>query len=193
MKSKGYTIIEVLIASSLMIVLGLGIVGLQRILAVSQVETFENFLSIDQSNIALTLFEKELRTASYSDSGAYPIELADNYEIIFYSDIDHDGQAEKVRYYVSGTSFYKEIINPEGNPVTYPQAQAITYVITEGLINPGTPVFTYYNEDWPMDTTNNPLPIPATASEVRMVSANINLEKFSLNANVHIRTVKDNL
>ena len=46
---------------------------------------------------------KEIREARTSDDGSYPIEKARDKEFIFYSDIDKDGEVERVRYFLGTT------------------------------------------------------------------------------------------
>jgi hypothetical protein len=166
---KGFTIIEVSIAGLLIVALGVGLVTLQHFMTQGQLTAISSFLSVDQSNYAVSTIIREIRTARKGDNGTFPLELADSQEIIFYSDIDSDGKTERVRYYVDGTRLMKSVIKPTGNPLSYPENQAKTKVITEYLRNGSLPTFYYYNQDWPQDTTNNPLPTPANLNQVRLV------------------------
>ena len=58
----------------------------------------------------------ELRKTQNSATGGYPIELASTSEIAFFSDIDSNGNVEKVRYFLSGNRLRKGVTPPTGSP-----------------------------------------------------------------------------
>jgi len=60
---------------------------------------------------------KELREARMGDDGSYIIEKAEDYEIVFYSDIDKDGDTEKVRYFV----YQSQTLGSANDCVSYSQ------------------------------------------------------------------------
>ncbi len=201
MMKKGFTIVEVMVGAVLLVALGVGIVGLQYVMSKGQVTSMDQFLIVNESNFAVGSFAREIRTARSGDNGTYLMELADNQEIIFYSDIDVDGQSERVRYYLSGTDLVKSVIEPMGTPASYPPENAKTKTIAQNVRNGDEPVFYYYNSDWPGDTINNPLPTPADLSEIRVVQIFLRLntrdgepeKDYILNTFSQIRTRKDNL
>ncbi len=47
---------------------------------------------------------REIRQAQEGEDGTYPIEQAGDKEIVFYSDVDGDGEAERVRYFLGSVS-----------------------------------------------------------------------------------------
>ena len=88
---------------------------------------------------------KEIREARPGDNGAYPLELADDQEFIFYSDIDQDDKTERVRYFLDGTNFIKGVINPsEDEPVNYGGEEATT-TLSQYVRNATSSIFYYYN------------------------------------------------
>src|SRR3990167_3437860 len=91
------------------------------------------------------------------DNGSYPLEIAGDWEIIFYSDIDYDGNAERVRYFLADSTLTKGIIEPTGFPITSPAGNEFVKIISENVRNGIEPVFYYYNSNWPLDKVNNPL------------------------------------
>ena len=165
----GFTLIEVLVASAILVILAFGFLGLQYIIGQNQVSVWRNYLSIESANTAVSTLSKELRDARQSATGAYPIEAANDNEIIFYSDIDYDDVVERVRYTLDGNQLTKGIIEPTNPPVTYPSASEKIRIITDIIRNSGTPAFYYYNSDWPQDTVNNPLPQESRVSETTQV------------------------
>lgn len=58
-------------------------------------------MATNEARRGVDAMTKELRQARYGDNGAYPIEKAAGKELIFYSDIDSDGQTERVRYFLA--------------------------------------------------------------------------------------------
>ena len=104
-----------------------------------------------------------------SDTGAYALEVVNDTEIVFYSDIDYDGETERVRYSLTGSNLIKGVIEPEGEPVTYPSSSEKQRVVTNIVRNNTTPFLYYYNADWPADSVNNPLPQAERISDTRQI------------------------
>lgn len=199
---SGFTVIELSVVGFLIVILGFGILGLQKILADSQLIGFVNYLNVDEANYTVSQMAREMRTMRAGQNGSFTlVECLDN-EISFYSDIDFDGESELVRYYLEGTTLKKSVIEPTGFPAVYPPETATTKILTENVQNTITPLFMYFNSDWPKDTANNPLPTPTNLAEVRMIritlDINVNPENaqhsiYSLSTNVTLRMLKDNL
>lgn len=200
-KSKGFTLVEVLVGMSAMIILGFAIAGLQYIMTQNQLLVFDNSIKVEISNSNLASLVRELRTARGGDNGAYAIESATHQAITFYSNIDDDSEAEKVRYFLQGTNLSKGIIEPVGYPVTYPSANEKVKIVSENVQNGTIPIFYYYNGDWPQDSINNPLPQPIDVSEVKLMRVYLRTNTrtndpqsdYVLESVVQIRTLKENL
>ncbi len=196
----GFTILEVLIAGFMLVVLGMGILGLQYIIGESQLSSIDSFTEVNESTAAVSTITREIRTAQKGEDGSFQFTLAMPNEIIFYSDLNVDGKIEQIRYYKEGTSLKKDVIKPTGNPVTYPVNQKITTVISENIRNGTTPIFSYFNKDWPHDTSNNPLPTPADLDNIKMVhiyvrvnpKANDYDNDYILESQAQVRTLKQN-
>lgn len=144
---------------------------------------------------------KEIREARQGDNSAYPIELADDQEFIFYSDIDQDDSTERVRYFLDATSFKKAVTNPSvEEPITYDGPETIT-TLSEYVRNATSSIFYYYNGDWPADTENNPLPAPARLIETKLMRLFLKInvfperapKDFELESYSQIRNLKTNL
>lgn len=201
MKNQGFTLIEVLVAAAIIGILSIGIVSLQSILGQNQLVVWRNYLNVEETNRAVSTMVREIRNARPGDNGAYALELANDQELVFYSDIDLDNQTEKVRYTLNGTEFTKGVIEPVGTPATYPEDQEKTNVLTENVRNGSDPIFYYYNGDWPEDTTNNPLDTPTRLSDTKLMKVYLELntdedepdKDYILESYTQIRTVKENL
>jgi hypothetical protein len=198
---SGFTIIEVSVAGVLIVALGFGILSLNKVIQDSQLFGITNFTNVDQANFSLTQMTRELRTMRSGQNGAYAFVSGNDNDISFYTDYDYDGVSELVRYYLQDGTFYKSVIEPVGFPATYPQASAVVKPLSENVENTGTPVFLYFNEDWPQDSTNNPLPTPVSIADVRLVRLSLTINSndnvgtggYTLNTNVSFRILKDNL
>jgi len=161
----------------------------------------EQLEAIRQAQKGVEIMAKELRELSLAESGSYPLVLADDQEIIFYSDIDQDIYSERVRYFLDGTDLKKGVIEPTGNPITYDLNNEIISIISTNVRNDTLPVFIYYNGDYPADTINNPLPSPARLIDTKLMHVflriNINPLRspndFDLETEVQLRNLKTNL
>lgn len=199
--SKGFTLIELLIVIVIMGILGVGVLSLQYILGQNQTLVLKNYLSVDEANKGVSQFSKEIRIIKSADNGAYPLANAGDFEIVFYSDIDFDSDTEKVRYYLDGTNLTKGVIEPVGHPATYPSASENIRVISENIRNADTPVFYYYNADWPQDALNNPLAAEDRLSDTRTIRIYLRLntkageseKDYVLESYIQPRMLKDNL
>ena len=166
---RGFTLIEILVAAIIMVILGAGFLGLQYIYSQNQLVAWKNYLSIEDTNSAISTLVRELRDVRDADNGDYLLEVASDQEIIFYSDIDYDGAVERVRYTLSGSVLTKGVIEPTGVPVTYPSANERTKTVSDIIRNDTDTVFYYYNSDWPKDTVNNPLGPVSRITHTRLV------------------------
>jgi hypothetical protein len=144
---------------------------------------------------------RELREARYGDDGSYILSDAQDQEIIFYSDIDTDNSTEKVRYYLNGTSLMKGVTESSGDPPSYGGAIEVTTLLSPYVRNGATPIFKYFNGDYPGDAVNNPLPTPSRLTDTKMVQVrllvNVNVflapDSLEVISNVQIRNLKTNL
>jgi prepilin-type N-terminal cleavage/methylation domain-containing protein len=166
---QGFTLIEILVSTGILVILGMGLLGLQYVISKNQVTAWTSFSSIESANNSVTQISKELRNATESDNGAYPLDTLLDSEIIFYSDVDYDNVVERVRYTLSGNNFIRGITDPSGDPTNYDTATEKTTTISDIVRNGSDPVFYYFNGDYPTDTVNNPLTQGSRIAETRYV------------------------
>lgn len=144
----------------------------------------------------------QLRAVQQADNGDYPIESADDFDLVFYCDVDDDGVVERVHYYLDQVNdqLNMGVSNPiAGNPVTYPNSDDEVTVVTSYVVNESdNPIFYYYNDNYPGDTVNNPLSTPTNVGNIQMIRVhlfvninpvhapdNINIESFVDLRNLH--------
>lgn len=200
-KRAGFTLVEVMVATFIFAI----IAGLVAVFAVyyfqSYTFSFEENQSIGIAQSSLTTMMREIREARAGDDGAYTIISAQDNSFTFFSDVTNDGRTDRVRYFLNGTQLQKGVIEPTQVPVTYPSASEQIKTVADFIDTGGSPLFTYYNGNWPADTINNPLTLINRNLNTRFVSiymrVNINnnysAQPFELTSGVQIRSLKDNL
>jgi len=200
-KTLGITLIETMVGVFIFTLLAAGVFNF----IIQNYQTYkislEQSLAIEEGRDAMQSMVKEIREAKSSDAGHYPIAEADDNSFTFFGDIDRDIAVEKVRYFRDGNYFKKGVIEPSGNPAIYDDLNEEIEVITEYLITTSTPIFIYYNGDYPFDEINNSLTTPADVTNVKLIQAhliiNVNPEKapldYILDTFIQPRNLKDNL
>ena len=99
-KEKGFTLVETLI-TIFIFVLAIGLVTAFIVFSYrSQRYNWQQAQAIDEARRGIDTMISELREARMGEDGSYIIEEANGYEIIFYSDIDKDGEIERIRYFI---------------------------------------------------------------------------------------------
>lgn len=195
---EGFTLIEVIVTMSVIMLIAGAVVGLNYVVGQTQVLSFNSLLTVESANRVISTLGKELRTSRYSENGAYPIQFADSQEIVFYSDIDYDGDSDRVRYYLDETTLKKDVTEPAGDPPQYLDDNISTTILSETIRNGGSPVFFYYDDNFPENTTV-PLTFPAPVGDVRTVQivlrsneqGNFPREDYILDTYIQLRLLKD--
>lgn len=164
-----------------------------------QNQNFSNSLRAEgEARLVLRSLIADLRSASPSTQGAYPIAEATKNTLIFYSDRDRDNKAERWRYYLEAGVLYKGVTKPTAAGV-YNLATETVHPAVRNIVNSGEHIFNYYDESFA--GTSTPLTFPLNLSDVRLVQA-----RFEIDANpaapplpttyqgeVMIRNLKSNL
>ncbi len=100
---KGFTLTETLVSIFIFVLIITAVFGSIVYLYRDHSYTWQQSLAVDEVRRGIKIMTREIREAREGDDGSYPIEKADDKEFIFYSDIDEDGQVERVRYFLGGT------------------------------------------------------------------------------------------
>lgn len=198
-QTQGLTLVELLVAISATIILLVAVVAFQQ-------DVFSLSRALDASLTAqhdarqvLKTFASELRSASPSSTGAYPLGTVEPTSLIFYSDIDDDGLKERVRYELEGSVLKKGIIRPTGNPPVYLPANEEVSEVVHDVVAGTTTVFAYFDEGY--DGTTAALAVPVTTTDVRLVQISFDIDSdparppspLHFTSQVSIRNVKENL
>ncbi|PIT87043.1 MAG: hypothetical protein COU31_05145 [Candidatus Magasanikbacteria bacterium CG10_big_fil_rev_8_21_14_0_10_40_10] len=199
LSNKGFTLMEVLVAMGIFSLISTAIVGLFVYSIKSNKIVWEQLSTQNEGRKITQDFVNELRSATYSSIGAYPLETAQDSQIIFYSNVDADILRERVRYFLEGNTLKKGIIKPTGNPLIYVTSTESISEMVHDVYNTTTPIFYYYDQNYGY-TNSLPLSQPVSITAVRMVGFVLELEEdpssspvpFHIETKAVIRNLKSN-
>lgn len=198
---NGFTLVELLAGTAILTFVLVAIISFTYFLYVKNKYIWEQAQAINEARKGVDSFVKELREAKDGEDGSYILESADAQELVFFSDIDTDNQIEKVRYFLDGSDLKKGVIKPSGIPIEYPAGSEELFVISKYVRNGALDIFSYFNGNYPEDIVNNPLIMPASLMDVKLVHIflRINIDpnrapgNFDLESDIQIRNLKVNL
>lgn len=176
-KKIGMTLIEALIAIAIFVI---GILGFTQLFMRSW-KTNQYTFEMGQSTLAVSQgvskISDYIRRARQGDDGAFPVKSANNNDIVFFCDFDKDGTTERVHLYKSGTDVKIGTTEPtNGIPKTYPTGDQQTQTIISKIVNnASTPIFYYYNKNYPGDQVNNPVSTPAAVADIRLMKIHLKI------------------
>jgi len=199
-KSKGFTLIEVMVSVAVLALLS-GLVASLVIYLISEPNKQRSYLdNTDQARFIANNFANELRNATTSNDGQYAINYANSSEIIFFTKKGASGlNVNKIRYYILEDTLYKGVTVPTGNPLSYGSSSETVTTLMTNLINSSSPIFYYYNGDY--NGNSNPLELPANINNITYIKMSLTVPKyenesanhFSMEAGAAIRGLKTNL
>jgi hypothetical protein len=134
-----------------------------------------------------------------AETGAYPIVTSATDSMVFYSDYDDDGIVERLRYYRSGNTLKKGVIEPTSNPPAYNGTEVSVDEVHDlsGL----APIFEYYDDSYDGSATATPLAQPVNNQDIRLVKITLTVDRLpgrppgpiTVTTQVSMRNLKDNL
>ena len=186
-KKRGFTLTETIMVISIFTVLTLGVTTLFTHIFTSTRNHTKALDEADQARGLMTNLVTEIRSATVSASGAFPLDQTDDREIIFYSPYGQkDGPVARYHYYLTDNILYRGITLPAGDPPTYNiNAEKIQIVLNQ-ITNIDQPLFEYFDGNY--DGQSAPLVQPITADQVRYIKINLNL----MTTGASLRNLKDN-
>jgi prepilin-type N-terminal cleavage/methylation domain-containing protein len=198
--SKGFTLVEVLISVAIITLLTVTATTFQKDIFSLNFTLQANLNAQLDARHVTKVMVAELRKASPSELGAYPIALASSTGITFYSDVDNDGLKDQVRYFLSGKTIKKGVTAPSGNPMTYnPGNEKMSTIVADFIASSTLPLFQYYPGTY--SGTGSPLPVPIDIPSVRLVTISVIIDRdpnksptpLVVTSSVSLRNLKDNL
>lgn len=141
----------------------------------------------------MEIMVREIREATYSDEGSYPIKNAKNKSLTFYSDIDKDKNIERVRYFLEDINLKKGVLEATGNPPKYQDANEAVKILSQYVRNGSEAIFTYY------DVNNNQVEDLDVLTDIRLIKIKLIVntnpnrppDEFTLVSNAQLRNLKE--
>lgn len=198
--TKGFSLIEVLVGVFVFSLIMIAITSLGRNIFYFNSVSQGGLNAEQEGRKVLRPMINEIRSASPSSLGAYPLAQVGTSTFMFYADINNDALKDRVRYFLVGTTLKKGVIKPTGNPLSYVAGnEVVTEVIHNVRNGTSTPLFSYYNSSYA--GTSTPLVQPVTPSTVRLVKVEIIIDSdpnrppapVRVTSQVSLRNIKDNL
>lgn len=195
---QGVTLVELLVAVFMFVF----IIGFMATMFSYFFDSYFFVENVTNSNVtakyAVDRISSTVREAKTSEEGAYPLIDAGDTSLAFYSDVDDDGEVERIRFFIDGGQLKQGLVEPGSPPQLYTEPEQVS-VLIDAIDNQGQPIFEYFNELWPGDTINNPLDEAARLLYTRMVGIRIPVNyssdeatRTTLETKVLIRNLKTN-
>lgn len=189
MKLSGFTLMETMVA---IFIFGIGMAGFTYFFSwlwrnnQFVIEEGETARLVSRATDKLV---SEIRKARQGDDGSYPIRSGDDFDLVFYSDIDSDGITERVHYYYENNQLKEGLAEPSGSPAAYPSSDGSVSTIASYIVNTSSePVFYYYDKSYAGNSSSQPLPTPIDPGDVKLIRvqlyANINPNRAPDNINI---------
>ena len=147
-KKSGFTVAELIVSLAILVIIATIITTFQRDVFMINRGLVVQLKAQDDIRKTIEGMTAEMRNMSPSELGGYPIEAAEASSFIFYSDIDSDSIAERVRYFIDGDNLKKGIVEPTGDPLEYVIGNEVVSVIAENLTSQAKPLFGYFNRTY---------------------------------------------
>lgn len=164
---KGLTLLELIIGMVVVTGISFFVVSFSKDLTESSLRFNRSLVASQQVQQALQIILPELRSAATSNNGSYPVIQAASTSLTFFSDIDHDGIFERVRYFFQSDTLKKGIIEPTGEPLVYATSSEIVFDFIGNFVVQG-PIFQYFSQD-ATSTDSAPFSEPIDILSIRMI------------------------
>jgi hypothetical protein len=201
-KSHGFSMIELIIGISLLLMIGVIIWTFQKDIFSLNSTISDSVVVQDDVRRIFKTITSEIRSASPSSVGAYLIDSATPTSFTFYSDINDDGIKERIRYFLDGNTLKKGIVESSGNPIVYNLANEEISEIVHNISNINNnvaPIFSYYDTNY--DGSTLPMADPVNILAIRLIKITVIIDQdttklpnaVTFTTQVSIRNLKDNL
>ncbi len=198
-REYGFSIIEVVIGVFILGLIAISLGTLQADIFSLHTIFSNNLVAQQEVRQAFKTMIQEVRPASPSSTGAYPIAAASATSFTFYSDIDDDNLRERIRYYLDVGVLKRGVLEPTGVPLVYNPANEIVTTLVKDVIATTTPLFSYYDTNY--NGTSDPLPEPVNILAVRLLKISVTVDHnparppsaTTATTQVSMRNLKDNL
>jgi len=197
----GFTLVETLVTTFIFGILMVGTTTLLRDILVNSRGETSSMDSMFRVRQVVNAFVREIRNSTYGVDGAYPINQANNTQVVFFSTAPkNNGTVSRIRYFVLNGILYKGITDPSGSPLKYNLATEKIATLLTNLSLGANPLFYYYDGNY--DGTTPPLAGPVNLTKIKFIEINITVLKqliqnstdtFNITAGAVFRNLKNNL
>jgi len=198
LSEKGFTFIEAIVVISVFTIAMIALTTSVRYFYRANAYNIEQSFAVNSARKGIEYMVRDIREATYSDEGAYPIISVDGNSMYFYSDVDRDNNIERIRYFLDGTSLKKGVTESSGDPLAYDDADEVVGIMSEHVQNEnqGVLIFRYYDNTGG-EILNYGLNITSIAFVTVNLIVNINPlrlpNEFTLRSSATMRNLKTNL
>lgn len=142
----GLTLLETLVWVAITSMIMLAIVNSVQYFYRTNTYAVEQSAAVTSAQRGIDSMIQTMREAAYSSNGAWPIIAMASTSFAFYADVDEDPFIEQIRYFLSGNSLIRGVIDPSGDPPVYTNPET-TSVVSDDVRNveQGITMFQYYD------------------------------------------------
>ena len=146
MTPRGLSVVEMIVTLAIVGLISVAIVDSVLFFYKANASSLEQGFQVEHARRGVELFVRDVREATYADSGAYPLAAFGTSTVTFYSDTDTDTSIERIRYTLTGMTLYRNVTDATGTPPVY-SGGGVTTTVSSYVRNndEGTALFQYYN------------------------------------------------
>ena len=199
-KQAGFTLVELVVALFIFSLIAYGIIFLTSNIFTAATGQTSLLADTDQARKLAFQIVNELRNATYGSDGGYPLNTAQDQQIVFYTNVDTDVNPERVRYYVQNSKLYRGVSEWNGSAYDVAHEQV---VLVQNDLGVGTnPVFYYYADTYTGSSSQASLVQPVSIAQVKYIKINLQLvnvaganktNTYTVSSSASFRNLKTNL
>jgi len=142
---KGFTLIETIVVIGVSTLILLAVVAFIYYFYRTSGYNLNQMAAVNSARKGIETMVREIREATFSDEGSYPIKQSDSNSFTFYSDIDKDNNVERVRYFLENNILNKGVLEATGNPPRYLEENEEIRILSRNVRDED--IFTFFDEN----------------------------------------------
>lgn len=174
---KGMTLVELLVAIGIMLIVLAGMTTLFIVAWKSQSYQIKLGQASLIASRGVSKVVKNIRQAQQGDDGSYLLKSGDDFDVVFYANVDNDDIVERIHYYLIGDTFYMGVTDSSSDPpYSYPADDGVVSIASSNVVNTDADyIFQYYDNNAALMAT------PVASGSVRMIEVRllVDVDPFS--------------